>query len=119
MIKPIKNNKQYNIALSRVYMLMQKPIKVNSKASDELEVLSILVKEYEMANYPLPKPNPLEAIKFRLDQMGISEVQLHKILGQRSRKSEIFSGKRKLNLNMIRKLNKSLHIPAEVLIQSY
>lgn len=119
MIKPIKNNKQYNIALERIYTIMQKEIKANSKASDELEVLSILVKNYEKEHYPIPKPNPLEAIKFRLEQMGISEVHLHKILGYRSRKSEIFSGKRKLNLAMIRKLNETLNIPAEVLIQAY
>jgi len=92
---------------------------VNSAESDELEVLSILVKQYEQEHYPIPKPNPLEAIKFRLEQMGLSEVQLSEILGHRSRKSEILSGKRKLNLSMIRKLSERLHIPAEVLIQAY
>ena len=68
---------------------------------------------------PVPKPNPIEAIKFRLEQMGISEAELSEILGNRSRKSEILSGKRKLNLSMIRKLSERLHIPAEVLIQAY
>lgn len=62
---------------------------------------------------------PIEAIKFRLDQMNISEADLSDILGYRSRKSEILSGKRKLSLAMIRKLNEALHIPAEVLIQAY
>jgi HTH-type transcriptional regulator/antitoxin HigA len=84
-----------------------------------LEVLSILVKEYEQEHYPLSKPSPLEAIKFRLEQMGMSEAELAYILGYRSRKSEILSGKRKLSLAMIRKLNEILHIPAEVLIQAY
>ena len=119
MLKPIKNNKQYDDAIARTYVLMQKNVKPDSKESDELEVLSILIKEYENENYPVPKPDPLAAIKFRLDQMNLSESELSEILGHRSRKSEILSGKRKLSLAMIRKLNDVLHIPAEILIQAY
>ncbi|MGB3454068.1 MAG: transcriptional regulator [Moheibacter sp.] len=119
MLKPIKNKKQYEDMLERVYELMQKDIQPDSADSDELEVLSILIKEYENENYPVPKPNPLEAIKFRLEQMNMSEGELSKILGARSRKSEILSGKRKLSLSMIRKLNEKLKIPAEILIQEY
>ena len=119
MLRPIKTVDQYNQALARVYDLMQTEIKEDSSESDELEILSILVKEYETEHYPIPAPNPLEAIKFRLDQMGLSEKELGEILGYRSRKSEILSGKRKLSLAMIRKLNEVLHIPAEVLIRSY
>jgi HTH-type transcriptional regulator / antitoxin HigA len=119
MIKPIKSDKQYENTLARVYALMQKDIKPASKESDELEVLSILVKEYEQKHFPVPKPNPLEAIKFRMEQMQMSEAELSSILGHRSRKSEILSGKRKLSLTMIRKLHDLLNIPAEVLIQAY
>lgn len=119
MIKPIKNSEQYEVALTRVYRLMQKEIKPDSRESDEVEVLSILIKEYENEHYPVPKPNPIAAIKFRLDQMNMSESELSKILGYRSRKSEILSGKRKLSLAMIRKLAEKLQIPAEVLIQAY
>jgi HTH-type transcriptional regulator/antitoxin HigA len=119
MIKPIKNKPQYEAALAKVYSLMQRDIKPDSKDSDELEVLSILVKEYETEYYPVPKAKPLDAIKFRLEQMGMAESELVRILGNRSRKSEILSGKRKLSLSMIRKLNEALHIPAEVLIQAY
>jgi HTH-type transcriptional regulator/antitoxin HigA len=119
MLRPIKTEDQYNQALARVYELMQTEVKEDSSESDELEILSILVKEYENEHYPIPSPNPLEAIKFRLDQMGLSEKELGNILGYRSRKSEILSGKRKLSLTMIRKLNEVLHIPAEVLIQVY
>lgn len=119
MLKPIKNKKQYDEALERIYGLMQTGTKAGSKESDELEVLSILVKEYEHKTFPVPKPKPLEAIRFRLEQMGMTELQLSEILGHRSRKSEIFSGKRKLSLEMIRKLNAVLKIPAEVLIQAY
>jgi HTH-type transcriptional regulator/antitoxin HigA len=98
---------------------MQKDIQPDSEESDELEVLSILVKEYENEHYPIPQPNPIEAIKFRLEQLNMSEADLTEILGARSRKSEILSGKRKLSLSMIRKLTKRLNIPAEVLIQAY
>ncbi len=119
MLKPIKTEDQYNQALAHVYEVMQTEIKEDTSESDELEVLSILVKEYENEHYPMPSPNPLEAIKFRLDQMGLSEKELGQILGYRSRKSEILSGKRKLSLAMIRKLNEVLQIPAEVLIQGY
>ena len=118
-IKPIKNDVQYEMALSRVYALIQKDLKVNSSESDELEILSVLIKEYETVHFPMPKPKPLEAIKFRLEQQGMTETQLSEILGHRSRKSEILSGKRKLSLAMIRKLNEVLNIPAEVLIQAY
>jgi HTH-type transcriptional regulator/antitoxin HigA len=119
MLKPIKTEEHYNVSLAHVYELMQTDIKEGSVDSDELEILSILIKEYEMANHPIPSPNPLEAIKFRLDQMDLSEKELGDILGYRSRKSEILSGKRKLSLAMIRKLNEILHIPAEILIQAY
>ncbi len=83
--------------MARVYVLMQKDVKPDSKDSDELEILSILVKEYENKHYPVPSPKPLEAIRFRLEQMGMSE-ELSVVLGYWSRKSEILSGKRKLNL---------------------
>ena len=70
MIKPVKNNIQYQKALERIYGLMQKDLKINSSESDELEVLSVLVKEYEHIHFPMPKPRPLAAIKFRLEQKG-------------------------------------------------
>lgn len=119
MLKPIKTEQQYEDALERIYTLMQVELEEGSKESDELEILSLLVKAYENAHYPVPKPHPLEAIKFRMEQMGLSEAELSKILGYRSRKSEILSGKRKLSLRMIRRIHEVLNIPAEVLIKAY
>lgn len=116
---PVKNERQYERALQRIYVLMDKKLRAGSKDAIELEVLSILVKQYENEHYPVPKPHPVEAIKFRLEQMGLTEKELSKILGYRSRKSDLLSGRRKLSLTMIRKLNTRLHIPASVLIQSY
>ena len=119
MLKPVKNERQYDRALKRIYSLMQKKLREGSREAAELEVLSILVKQYENEHYPVPKPHPVEAIKFRLEQLGLSEAELSKILGHRSRKSDVLSGRRKLSLSMIRKLNQRLNIPASVLIQYY
>lgn len=118
MLKPIKTEDQYENSLERIYQLMQMDIKPNSKYSDELEILSILVKNYEEEKYPIQKPNPIEAIKFRLEQIGAKESYLSKILGA-SRKSEILSGTRKLNLSQIRLISKELKISADVLVQEY
>ena len=119
MLKPIKSEAQYDAALERIYELMQLDLEPGTEAGDELEILSLLVKEYENINFPVPKPHPIEAIKFRLEQLNLSDQELTRILGSRSRKSEILSGERKLSLEMIRKLNQELNIPAEVLIQAY
>ena len=119
MIRPIKNKKQYKEYLKEAYKLMQIDLKLNSSDSDKLELLSILIEQYEKENYPVDPPHPIEAILFRLDQLNMKKSELTKILGTRSRTSEILSGKRKLSLSMIRKLNIELNIPAEVLIRDY
>lgn len=98
---------------------MQLELKPNSVESDKLEILSILIEQYEKENYPIEPPHPIEAILFRLDQLNMKKSELSKILGTRSRASEILNGKRKLSLSMIRKLNTELNIPAEVLIRDY
>ncbi|RZL46813.1 MAG: transcriptional regulator [Pedobacter sp.] len=119
MLKPIKTEEEYDNALAHLYELMQTDIIEGSLISDELEILSLLIKEYELVHYPVSYPNPIEAIKFRMEQMNLSENELSTLLGTRSRKSEVLSGKRKLSLSMIRKLTDVLHIPANVLIQAY
>ena len=119
MIKVIKNEHDYERALARVYSLMQSELIPDSDESDELEVLSLLVEHYENEHYPVSIPNPIDAILFRLEQLGKPSSELGKILGARSRQSEILSGRRKLSLDMIRKLHELLHIPAESLISSY
>ena len=119
MIRPIKNKKQYKTYLSRAYDLMQKDLKVNSPEMDELELLSIIIEKYEEDKMPIDAPHPIEAIKFRLDQLGLKRSALTDIIGSKSRVSEIFSGKRKLSLSMIRRLNEKLEIPAEILIKEY
>lgn len=116
-IKPIRTKKDYHTALKRVEELWG--AQENTASGDEFEVLFTLVESYEEKHYPIPPPHPIEAIKFQLEQMGMGEKELNEILGGRSRKSEILSGRRKLSLNMIRKLHNKLKIPAETLIAEY
>ena len=119
MLRLIKNNSQYEDTLARIYELMQLDLQADTEESDELEILSMLVKKYEDEYYPVPEPSPLEAIKYRMEQLNISDAELSTILGARSRKSEILSGKRKLSLAMIRALKERLNISADILIQLY
>src|SRR3990172_6140580 len=104
MLKPIRTKKQYNAALNRIYELMQMDLKTNSDEYNELEVLSILVENYEVKNFPIDLPDPIEAIKFRLEQLGKDPSELSKILGSKSRASEILNRKRKLSISIIRTL---------------
>ena len=119
MIKPIRTKKSYRVALNRIYELMHKDLKVNSTEYDELELLSILVDDYEKKNYPIALPDPVEAIKFRLEQLNLERSALVSIIGSKSRTSEILNRKRKLSLSMIRALHEKLQIPASSLIADY
>lgn len=114
--KLIKTKKEYNEALARVEKLMLVDLRKGTAEADEFELLSFLVHTYEEEHYPIPPPDPIEAIKFRMDQMGLKPAALHRMLGSRQRVSDIMSGRRKLTLPMIRRLNKELKIPAETLI---
>jgi HTH-type transcriptional regulator / antitoxin HigA len=119
MLKVIKNELEHEQYLVRAYKLMQMDLQANSAESDELEVLSLLIQEYEKKTFIIEPPNPIDAILFRMDQLGVTKSDLAKILGSKSRVSEIFNGKRKLSLEMIRKLNIHLGISAQSLITDY
>ncbi len=116
-IAPIRNEKDYQNALERLELIFD-AIK-GSEQGDELEILSILIDRYENENFPIGMPDPIEAIKFRMEQMGMKQKDLAEVVGFKSRVSEILSKKRKLTLDMIRKLNTTLNIPTEVLVQDY
>lgn len=116
-IAPIKNEKDYQKALKRLELIFD--AKKGTNEGDELEILSILIDQYENKNFPIGMPDPIDAIKFRMEQMGMKQKDLAEIIGFKSRVSEILSKKRKLTLSMIRKLSVSLRIPTEVLIQDY
>lgn len=116
-IKPIKTEKDYNQALERLETIFD--AKLGSAEGDELEVLGILIDQYENEHFPIGLPDPIEAIKFRMEQMGYNQNDLAKIFGLKSRASEILNRKRKLSLEMIRQLHNELNIPTDVLIQTY
>jgi HTH-type transcriptional regulator/antitoxin HigA len=114
-IKPIRGEADYERALRRVEELWNSP--EGSAESDELDILATLVEAYEQEHYPIELPDPIEAIKFRLEQKGKDSRALIGVIGQRTRVYEVLQGKRPLSLNMIRNLHDEFDIPAEVLIQ--
>lgn len=116
-IRPIKTEKDYNQALERLEEIFDSTR--GSKNGDELEILGILIEKYEKENFQIQFPDPIEAIKFRMEQMDYSQKDLAKVLGLESRASEILNKKSKLSLEMIRNLHKNMKIPTEVLIQPY
>lgn len=116
-IRAIKTKDDYNQALKRLEDIFHAPI--DSLEGDEAEVLSILIEKYEDENYPIDAPNPIDAILYRMEQMEMSQKDLAEIIGYKSRVSEILNKKRKLNINMIRKLHDKLRIPYESLIADY
>jgi HTH-type transcriptional regulator/antitoxin HigA len=115
LIQPIHTENDYQKTLNRIEEIFD--AKPGSVEGDELEILGILVDEYEKKHFPIESPKPVEAIKFRMDQLGLEQKELAKILGSKSRASEILSGKRSLSLRQIKLLYKKLGIPAEILIQ--
>jgi len=116
-LKPIKTKKDYQDALVRLERIFD--AKPGSTEGDELEILGILVDNYEKVHYPIDFPDPIEAIKFRMEQLGYNQSDLATIIGLKSRASEILNKKRKLTLDMIRNLHDALNISTEVLIQCY
>jgi len=116
-IKPIKTKKDYQSALERLENIFD--AKKGSPDGDELMVLGILIEKYEDEHFPIGFPDPIEAIKFRMEQLGYNQNDLANVVGLKSRASEILSKKRKLTLEMIRLLHNHLKIPTEVLIQTY
>ncbi len=114
-VRPIKNESDYRMAMSRIEALWGAPLA--TPEGDELEILVTLAEAYERQHHPLDLPDPVEAIKFRLEQQGKDYRALIGIIGQRTRVYEVMRGARPLSLNMIRRLHRDLQIPAEVLIQ--
>jgi HTH-type transcriptional regulator / antitoxin HigA len=112
--KVIRTERAYRAALARIEKLMDSG--PGTPEGDELELLSLLVHDYEERVFPIDKPDPVAAIRFRMSQQGLTNKDLVPILGTRSRVSEVLSGRRGLSLKMIRALVHDLHIPANVLL---
>jgi HTH-type transcriptional regulator / antitoxin HigA len=114
-IKPIRKNADYEAALVEMEKLWGS--KRGTPKGDRLDVLATLVDAYEAKRFPIEPPDPIEAIKFRMDQQGLTRKDLEPIIGSRTRVAEVLNRKRDLSITMIRRLHESLGIPAEVLIQ--
>ena len=111
--KVLKTERDHKAALAYVESLM----KQHSPDVDELELWSLLVEKYEEERFPIAAPDPIEAIRFRMDQAGLESADLHPYLRSKSKVSEVMNRKRPLSLSMIRALHRGLKIPAEVLVQ--
>ena len=116
-IKPIKTEKDYEQALERLEVIFDADS--NSKEGDEAEILSLLIENYENQYYPIEAPDPIEAIKIRMEEMNLKQKDLVGVIGGKSRVSEILNKKKRLTVDMIRELERILHISASVLVTNY
>lgn len=116
-IRPIHNETDYDTALDRVDELMELNPELGTPESDELEVLALLIEKYEEEVWVINEPDPIEAIKLRMEQMHLKQQDLVPYIGNKSKVSEVLNRKVGLSLNMIYNLAKGLHLPLEVLVQ--
>jgi len=116
-IKPIKTAKDYEKALKRLEVIFD--AEPNSKEGDEAEILSLLIENYENQYYPIDAPDPIEAIKIRMEEMNLRQKDLVGVIGGKSRVSEILNKRKKLTVEMIRKLEEMLHLSASILVNNY
>jgi HTH-type transcriptional regulator / antitoxin HigA len=116
-LKIIKTKKDYHDAIKRFEEVFS--AQSGTKESNEADVLSLLIKDYEDKHFVIEVPNPIDAIKYRMEQQGLTNSDLARILGYKSRVSDIFHNTRKLSLKMIRKLYIELNIPLETLVKEY
>lgn len=116
-VKPIKSDKDYRNALERLEVIFDAPI--DTKEGDEAEILSLLIENYENEHYPIEAPDPIEAIKIRMEELNMRQKDLVGIIGGKSRVSEILNRKKKLTVDMIRDLERILQISASVLVNNY
>jgi HTH-type transcriptional regulator/antitoxin HigA len=115
----LKTEQQYNEACERIYNLINRTenqIEPNSPEGEEIELLSLLVEKYEQEHYSIEAPNPVEAIKFRMEQMNLKQADIAPLFGGKTRVSEVLNGKRPLTLKMITLLNRYLGVPLESMI---
>ncbi len=116
-LKIIKNEEEYEKALERVNELMEENPALGSAKSDELEILVLLIEKYEEKNWAISTPDPIEAIKYRMEELHLKQKDLVPYIGSKSKVSELLNKKISLSLNMIRNLSQGLHTPLEVLVK--
>jgi HTH-type transcriptional regulator/antitoxin HigA len=114
-LKPIRTSTDYETALAEIERLWG--AKAGTPKGDRLDVLATLIDAYETRHFPFDRPDPIDAIKFRMEQIGLTRKDLEPLIGSRARVAEILNRRRSLSIDMIRRLNKQLDIPAGILIQ--
>ena len=116
-MKPLKTEADYQAALVRMEAIFD--AKIGTPESDEADILALMIDDFENKHYPIEAPDPIEAIKIRMEEMNLKQVDLINEIGGKSRVSEILNRKRRLTVDMIRKLSGRLNIPSDLLIQEY
>ena len=116
-LKPIKTESDYRKSLHRLEIIFDAP--ANTKEGDEAEILSLLIENYENVHYPIEAPDPIEAIKIRMEELNMQQKDLVGVIGGKSRVSEILNKKKRLTVDMIRELENLLQISASVLVSNY
>lgn len=117
IINPIKTEADYQLALKRLEVIFDAAI--GTPESDEADILGLMIDEYEKKHYPIEAPDPIEAIKIRMEEMQLKQIDLIDAIGGKSRVSEVLNRKRKLTVEMIRKLTIRLNLSAGLLINDY
>jgi HTH-type transcriptional regulator/antitoxin HigA len=115
-LSPIRTETDYETVLERIDVLMDLEPEIGSREGDELEILALLVEKYEEQHWQIVNPDPIEAIKYRMEEMGLKQKDLVSIIGSKSKVSEVLNRKIGLSLSMISNLSSQLHIPLEVLV---
>lgn len=116
-LKPINTEAEYNEALKKLELIFDSS--PDTKEGNEAEILSLLIEHYENENYPIEAPDPITAIKIRMEEMNLKQKDLIGVIGGKSKVSEVLNKRKKLNVDMIRELEKMLNISASVLVGSY
>ena len=116
-LRPIKNEGDYQVALERLNTIFDAPVK--SKLGDEADLLSMMIDNYENEHYAIEAPDPIEAIKIRMEDQGLRQKDMIGVIGEKGKVSEVLNKKRKLSLNMIRRLTDKLQLSASLLIRDY
>jgi len=116
-IVPLKTNKDYENALKRMELLFDAP--AGTPESDEADILALVIDDYERKHFPIEAPDPIEAIKIRMEEMNLKQSDLVNEIGGKSRVSEILNRKRKLTVDMIRNLTSKLNLSANILVKDY
>jgi HTH-type transcriptional regulator/antitoxin HigA len=116
-IRPVRNEREYDAALADIERYFDKPPRLGTAAADRFDLLALVIEDYERKNWPIEPPNPIDAIRFRMEIGGYTQSDLGRLLGSRQRASDVLARKRRLTMQMAWKLHREWGIPAEALIR--